>query len=233
MKKEGTKFGLFWLGSALVFHALIFLPPKDLFGVDRYAKPGFWLAYGMVLTVLLLILPFGFPVLRADRGEVFLGIRLRKLAYPVTVLAAASGAVFLLLPFLPAWIGSLLSAVGLILLAAGALKVCSAEETAPPENRRPRILPAKLRALIARAEDRMIGADDPASRANAKHVWEALRYATPISDPTLWQIEEDICLAFDVWEEATGSDDPAAQQAAADRLLTAIALRDQLCARLQ
>jgi hypothetical protein len=48
MKKNFKYFGITWIVGFIIFNAITFLIPNEMFGVTRFDKGVFWIAYGLI-----------------------------------------------------------------------------------------------------------------------------------------------------------------------------------------
>ncbi len=233
MNKNFQSFWLYWLVSLVLFHALVFLPPAEIFGVARYTRPAFWIAYAMILVSLILLLLCGVLALRGDKESIFLRLPILKTGFGFVTLAVILGAPFLIFPVLPAWIGGMLSVIVSFLFAVGVLKASAAAENAEAVGQKTERKTAFIRSLVASAQTLKENAKDKTAEAAAGRVYEALRYSDPVSDPALNDVEEEIFDTFNRFEEAVSRSDGAAVALLSEKLLALINERNRKCKLLK
>lgn len=86
-----------------------------------------------------------------------------------------------------------------------------------------------VKMLTVDAESAMSRAKSDAVKAEAKRVYEAVRYSDPMSSDALSGVESQITLKFDSFSQAVDDDDYELAKANADELLILINDRNKKC----
>ena len=112
MKKNFKYFGIVWIVAFALFNAITFLIPNKIFGITRFDKPVFWVAYVFISLSWIGQIVIAYLFLKQDSTEkTFLHIPLLTTAYTSIGVALVVGVVFMIFPVLPTWIGAIVCLV--------------------------------------------------------------------------------------------------------------------------
>ena len=108
MKKNFKYFGITWIVGFVLFNAITFLIPNEVFGVTRFDKGVFWIAYALITLSFIAQLITAYQFIKDDSNEkMFLNIPLLRTGYTAIAVSAIVGLVFMIIPVAPAWIGAI------------------------------------------------------------------------------------------------------------------------------
>ena len=193
MKKNFKYFGIIWIVGFVLFNAITFLIPNEIFGVTRFDKVVFWIAYALIILSFIAELITACKFIKDDSNDkTFLNIPLLRTGYMAIIVSLIVGLAFMIFPVLPAWIGAIVCLIvaGYFVIAcvnAGAVANIVAEIDVKVKTKT-----AFIRMAIVEAENILARATTAEIKAEAKKVYEALKYSDPMSNPALDDIEQEI-----------------------------------------
>lgn len=218
-----------WILTLAVFNAIVFLVPRELFGVDRWVQDGFWVGYALTTAALLAQLILTVICLRNyNPDRVFLNLSLPLTANGALLLSLVAGSVFMLFAAIPAWIGSIISLLLLLYCMIAVFNAHVSVRLVSGLDEKVRQQTAFIYAATAQAYNILQTANND-TRESAKKVWEALRYSDPMSTPKLANAEADIGSRLNIFANTVCSGDGTRTAEEAEQLLRLIRARNQDC----
>ncbi len=234
MKKNFKYFALTWAVGFVLFNAITFLVPNEVFGITRFDKPVFWIAYALVVFSFATQPITAYKFIKDDAKEkTFLKIPLLKTGYCAVVVSLVVGLAFMIFPVLPAWVGAIVC-----LLVAGyfivACLCASAAVTAVSDvGENVKRKTAFLRSAIVEAENIAARAATPKIKEETKKVYDVLRYSDPMSAPELESLEREISVGLNDLGQAVASGDDEKVFGISESLLLSIKERNGKCKLLK
>ena len=234
MKKNFKYFGIVWIVTFILFNAVTFIVPAEIAGINRFEKPVFWISYALICVAFLSQLVSAYVVCNKNRAEkVFLHIPLLKIGYMAVGTSLVVGAVFMIIPVIPTWIGAivcLLVAGVFIILAVRAIAAANIVVAVGAKVERKTEF---MRTAVVDAENTMARATTPEIKAETKKVYEALRYSDYMSCAELLKIEVHIEDHIEQLKIAVTNEDLEMVQAEVKELLLLIKERNSKCKMLK
>ena len=234
MNKGFKYLGITWVIAFIVFNAVTFMIPNEMFGLERFSDASFWIAYAMITVALLGQLAVSYIFGKNTSLEaIFLGIPLLRTAYISVIVTLIVGCVSLILPaFIPPWIGGIVCVVVLAVFAVAGLRANTAAEAVTSVGTKVKTQTAFIKLATVDAESIMTCATDLEARAAAKKVYEAIRYSDPMSFPALAGIEGQISDKLITLKHAVNGTEGDVT-ALADELILLIKERNAKCKALK
>lgn len=205
MKKDFKYFGITLLVGFLLFNAVVFLIPNEIMGITRFDKVGFWVSYALVTLSFVAQLIIAYKFVKEDsHSKRFLNIPLLSTGYISIVVSVVVGALFLIVPILPSWVGGILCSLVVAYFAIACVKASTASDIVTQ-------IDEKVKAKTAFVRTATIELDGILARAmgdtqsEVKKVYEAIRYSDPMSTPELDSIESEISQNIKLLKEAVKS----------------------------
>lgn len=193
MKKNFKYFGIIWLVGLIIFNAVTFLVPSEIFGVTRFDKPVFWIAYVVITLSFIAQLITAYKFIKEDSNEkMFLNIPLLRTGYGAVAISVSVGVAFMRFPVLPTWIGAIvcLLIAGYFIIAC--LNASTVANVVADIDKKVKTRTAFMRMAIVEAENILTRATTHEINLEVKKVYEALKYSDPMSNPALDDIEQEI-----------------------------------------
>ena len=193
MKKNFKYFGITWIVGFIIFNAITFLIPNEVFGVTRFDKGVFWIAYALITLSFIAQLITAYKFIKDDSNDkIFLNLPLLSTGYMAVIVSLIVGMVFMILPVLPAWIGAVVCLLIAGYFVIACVKASAVANIVADIDAKVKTKTAFIRMAIVEAENILARATTTETKAEVKKVYEALKYSDPMSNPALEDIEQEI-----------------------------------------
>ena len=234
MKKNFKYFGIVWIVTFILFNAITFIVPAEIAGVNRFEKPVFWITYALIAVAFIAQLISAYIVCKKNKTEkVFLHIPLLRIGYIAVATSLVVGAVFMIIPILPTWIGAivcLLVAGVFVILATKAIAAANIVKAVGDKVERKTQF---MKTAVVEVENIMARATTPEIKTETKKIYEALRYSDYMSCAELSKIEMHIEDHIAQLKIAVSNEDLEMVQAETTELLLLIKERNSKCKMLK
>lgn len=228
MKKGLGAYITVWLLLVSLFNVICFVTPETALGYDKFGG-AFWAGYGFIMAAFAIHLFVSCVSLSAE------GTNKRALNMPLNIIAWAEllvmlilGAVCMLVPNTPNWLGIIICYAVLVFSVILMLSAKTVGNKTDAANSALNDKTALLRELTASASLLKSAAKTPLAKQYATKVYEALRYSDPVSAPQSAEIESIIALKLEAFSGIICGDDKAVSTAA-EELLVLIDKRETIC----
>lgn len=227
--KKGFRFYLsIWAVLLVLFEVIAFVSPGWA-GQEKYTA-SFWIGYVVITLAFVGQLVCAIVAFRADNlQKLFYRLPLFRVSYMGLVLSFLFGGLCMFLSPLPYWIGVILCAVVLACTAIAVLRAKAVGDFVSPLDTKIRQQTQWLKAMTAEAEGLVARAAGTQAQTACRAVYEALRYADPMSNDALAEIERKISTQFDVLARTVQTEDAAAIVQAAEQTVILIQDRGRKC----
>lgn len=214
MKKAFKFYGISWLILMVIFSAVsIIIVGKSTSGLNE----AFWLGYGLIAVSMVGQLLCAFAAFKeTNRQKFFYSIPIIDISYTALIVSIIIGAVFMLVPGLPMWIGGIItiiifgfSALSVVMASGAAAAVSDIDDNMKAQTFFIKALTVDAQALMSRAMT------DEAKR-ETKRVYEAIRYSDPMSSDALSSVENQIQMRFNEFSDAIVYNKPNVSRIAND-----------------
>ena len=231
MEKGLKNYIAVWAILLVLFNVIVFVTPA--WGAEEKYTASFWIGYVLITLAFAGQLACAYLALREDdRTRLFYNISLVTISYSGLIASFVAGGLCMTVPALPVWVGVILCAVVLAFSVIAVIKASAAIDLVSAVDDRVKADTLFVRSLTADAESLMARAQTPEAKAACKKVWEAVRYADPMSNSALAGLEAQITLKFNAFAEAV-SGNAGTVGAAADELVILIGDRNKKCRLLK
>ncbi len=193
MKKNFKYFGIIWLVGLIIFNAVTFLVPSEIFGVTRFDKPVFWIAYVLITLSFIVQLITAHKFIKDDSNEkMFLNIPLLRTGYGAVAISVSVGVAFMRFPILPTWIGAIVCLLVAGYFVIACVNASTVANVVADIDTKVKTKTAFMRMAIVEAENILARATTHEINLEVKKVYEALKYSDPMSNSALDDIEQEI-----------------------------------------
>lgn len=193
MKKNFKYFGITWIVGFVLFNAITFLIPNEVFGVTRFDKGVFWIAYTLITLSFIAQLITAYKFIKDDSNEkMFLNIPLLRTGYIAIIVSILVGLIFMIFPVLPAWVGAIVCLLIAGYFVIACVNASTVANVVAEIDEKIKTKTAFMRMAVVEAENILARATTNEIKVEVKKVYEALKYSDPMSNPTLDDIEQDI-----------------------------------------
>lgn len=229
MKKRIGVYSIIWAICLGLFNLIVFLVPNG----EKFSG-SFWVGYVAVTVAFIAQLVCAIFALRPDNAKkVFYRLPLISISYTGLTVMLAAGALCMVLPGFPVWLGVILCAVILAVHVIALIKAAAAAGTVGGIDEKVKAQTSFIRELTADAQGLIAIAKTDDLQAAAKKVYEAIRYSDPMSNAELTDIEARIRWQFRAFSDAVIAEDTALANENADALLEMAERRNRTCQLLK
>lgn len=229
MKKSVGIYSAMWAICLAVFNVIVFVIPREIGGVDRL-DGSFWVGYCFITLAFFGQLVCAIVALMAEnQKKLFYNIPLISISYGGLVTMLCVGSVFMAVPVLPEWIGVIACFCVVAFHAVAVIKAAAAADIASDIDEAVRIQTFFVKDLALDAQNLVTAATSDAVRAEAKRVYEAVRYSDPVSTAALHTLERQMEGQFAAFADAVAADDAELAKKTADAFVALAVKREQKC----
>lgn len=209
-----------WIVLVVLFNVVAFATPTEINGVNKYSGM-FWPAYVCLMLSCLLQLGCTYYAFKnADTvNKLFLNLPIITISYTGLLVTALFGVIAIAVPTIPTWIGIVIAAIMLGLVALSVIKAAAAAEIVESSEIKRKEQTYFIKSLTADALTALSVASTKEDKEIAKKVYEAIRYSDPVSSDALSGIESQITIQFTKFSEALMNKSENAVQLGEDILI--------------
>ena len=233
MKKKFGLYSIVWLLCLAVFNVIAFVTPNKIGELSKFSG-SFWIGYIFITVAFLGQLICAFIAFKAENlKKFFYRMPLISVSYGGVIAMLIFGSIFMAIPTLPEWIGII---VCVVVLAFNAISVIKATAAANIVNGIDEMVATQtlfIKSLTADAQSLMTSAKTDELRAEAKKVYEAVRYSDSMSTDALSRLDSQIKGQFAAFADALRSEDIELAKTNSAELIELIAKREQTCKLLK
>lgn len=228
MKKYFKYYGICWAIVLAVFNVVTFVIPVTV-NINKFT-PSFWIAYAFITLVFIGNLICSLLFFKEEnKSKVFLNIPIINLAYSALIVSLIVGAVAMAVPQIPYWIGVIVDVLVIAFYAIAIVKATAAADIVNDVEQKVKVKTLFIKSLTTDADSLMSRASSDEMKAEAKKVYEAIRYSDPMSNDALANIENQIQNEFNVFADAVKNNDIDLAKSASYEFVILINNRNSKC----
>lgn len=235
MKKNLSNFkfyAIIWAIFFALYNLIVFIVPTG--PVYEAKNASFWVGYALIILAFIGQLVCGMYTFRADSlTKVFYRIPLIGVCFGSLVILFVVGSICMLIPVIPVWLCVIVCFAAVAYNAIGIVKGLAAIDAVESVDKKVKTKTLFIKSLTLEAETVMAGAKTDELKAEAKQVYEAIRYSDPMSDEALSGVEAQIETRFSEFSAAVAGSDLTAAQHIAAELKVLIGSRNSKCKLLK
>ena len=222
-----------WAVLLAIFNVVSFVSPSEIAGVSKYTG-SFWVGYIFITIAFIGQLASSYFALKEETAQkLFYKIPLINISWVGLILTLIVGAVFMIVPIFPIWIGIV---VCFIILGFNVISLTTANATADIVAELDAKVKTKtefIKMLSADAEHLMNVTKEVELKNQAKKVFEAIRYSDPMSNVALAETEMKIEKVFSDFSDAINVGNTEKAIALGAEIISLIDLRNKKCKLLK
>lgn len=193
MKKNFKYFGITWIVGFVLFNAITFLIPNEIFGVTRFDKGSFWIAYSLITLSFLAEIATAYKFIKDDGAEkMFLNIPLLRTGYMAVVVSVIVGIVFMIFPVLPAWIGAIVCLLVAGYFAIACVKAIVLSEVVYQKEQQIKTNTSFIKDAVIESANLIASATAEEIRIECQKIYDAFRFSDYVSKSSLKEVETEI-----------------------------------------
>ena len=233
MKKSFGIYSIVWAICLAVFNVITFVTPNEIGGVSKFSG-SFWVGYIFITIAFLGQLACAFVAFKAENlKKFFYNISLLSISYGGLVTMLVVGSIFMAVPALPEWIAIIVCVIILAFNAIAIIKATAAADIVSSIDEKIKAQTFFIKSLSVDAQSLMTSAKSDELRAEAKKVYEAIRYSDPMANAALSDLDAQIEKQFNAFSDVVKADDAELAKETADELLEMVERRNQKCKLLK
>ncbi|NCE97592.1 hypothetical protein [Emergencia sp. 1XD21-10] len=206
MNKRFKMYALVWAIMFIVFQVICFVTPTEVAGMNKCGG-AFWAGYVFINLAFVGQLVCAYIALKAENlQKLFYNLSLINVSYTGLVLMLICGGAAMIVPNIPNWVGIIICLLILAFTATSVIKAKAAVDIVDRLDDKLKTQTFFMQSLRADAETLMTQARSAESKTACKQVYEAVRYADPMSYEALEGLDGQITLKFAELKEAVASE---------------------------
>lgn len=229
MKKTFSYYSICWLIALAVFNVITFVTPNEIAGVSKFTG-AFWTGYIFITLAFIGQLGCAYKAFKAENlKKLFYNIPLISISYTGLVVMLVVGIICMAVPVVPYWIGVIVCVLVFAFSAISVIKASVVADVVSEIDEKVKVKTQFMKLLTSDAEHLMSSSKTAELKAEAKKVYEAIRYSDPMTNDALVDVEEQIQSEFKFFSQAIESEDLELAKSVSDGLLTLIDSRNKKC----
>ena len=201
MKKSFKLYLIAWAVLFILFNLLTFVVPS-IPQNEKYT-PSFWIGYTFITVTLVGQLICASTVFNSKSADkAFYNISLVRINLSATIVSFVVGAFFMVVSFLPYWIGIIICAVILSLNIISMIKAEAAIDLVTKTDKNIKANTFFIKSLVVDTKSLIERAETDEIKNECRKVYEAVRYSDPMSSESLASVESQITVKFNEFSEA-------------------------------
>lgn len=218
MKKSFKIYSLIWAICLALFNVITFVTPNEVGGVSKFSG-SFWVGYIFITVAFIGQLTCAFVAFKAENlKKFFYNIPLLSISYGGLVTMLVVGSIFMVIPVLPEWIAIIVCVIILAFNAIAIIKATASADIVSGIDEEIKTQTFFIKSLSVDAQSLMTSATSDELRAEAKKVYEAIRYSDPMANTALSDIDAQIEKQFNAFSDAIKTEDTELARVLADVL---------------
>lgn len=233
MKKYFKYYAISWAIALVVFNVITFTVTAETIGFGAVTA-SFWIGYAFISIAFIGNLVCSLLFFKEkNKSKVFLNLPIITISYSALCVSLIVGAVAMAVPAIPYWVGIIVDVLVLAFYAIAILKASAAADIVSDIDKKIKTQTFFIKSLTVDAETLMARAKSDEIKAEAKKIYEAIRYSDPMSNDALASIETKIQNEFNSFDNAVITDDTDLVKSIAEELLSLINERNKKCKLLK
>ena len=231
--KNGIKFYTpCWVIVLALFNVITFIVP-DTINTNKFST-SFWIGYVFITVMFIVQLVCSIVFFNQDNNnKIFLNIPIISLSYSALVVSIIIGAVAMIVPYIPVWIGLITDTLVVGFYVISIISSKAAADAVEGIDKKLKVKTFFIKSLTVDAESLITRAKNDEMRVITKKVYEAVRYSDPMSEEALSNVEGQITIKFNEFQNAVQSNDLDSSQTLSNELIILLNDRNKKCMLLK
>ncbi|MDE6722814.1 MAG: hypothetical protein K2J55_01295, partial [Eubacterium sp.] len=222
MKKYFKYYGICWAIAFAVFNVITFVSVGATMGFAALL-PSFWIGYAFITLAFIGNLLCSLMFFKEEnKNKVFLKISVIRISYSALITSFIAGVIAMAIPVIPYWVGIIVDVLILAFYGFAIVKASAAADIVNHVEQKVKEKTFFIKSLTVDADTLVSKAKSDEIKAEAKKVYEAIRYSDPMSSQALNDIEYQIQNQFKAFSEAVETDDAELVKSTANELIVLV-----------
>lgn len=179
--KHIKNYAICWIALIILFNLVCFITPNEWCGISKFSG-GFWVGYGFITASFILHFIYAyFAFGEKTREKRVLNTPLIMISFIEFGLMIIVGALCIVIPFLPYWIGAIACYAVLAFSVIFLLSAKVVGENASNANIALNVKTSSMRSLSDKAQELVKKSKTPDIRNMATKVYDAIKYSDTVS----------------------------------------------------
>lgn len=233
MMKKGLLYYIpIWVGAIAAFNAFAFLIPTSV-NINKFTN-SFWIGYTFITIMLIVqLLCSIYFFTRENKETIFLNIPVIIISFMALCISEIVGIISMVVPFIPYWIGIIIDLIILVFYISAIVSTKGAADLTGNIDKKVKAKTLFIKSLTIDAESLMLRAMNDEMRSLTNKVYETVRYSDPMSNENLSNIEGEITIKFNEFQNAVQCDDLNSSQALSNEIIILLNDRNKKCRLLK
>ena len=233
MRKNFKYYVFCWFILVLLFHIIVLLIPNEVVRMNKF-NGTFWVSYGGILLAFIVqLLCAYFTFKEENKQKISYNLPLITISYFATLISVVLGAIFMVIPSLPNYLGAIACVLVLGLNTISVIKAKAAADMVGFIENKVQNNTHFIKSLTVDMENLKEQAMTDPIKAEVKKIYEAVRYSDPISNDALADLESQIVEKYDALTQAVAQGNLGMVQAVAGEMIILINNRNKKCKLLK
>ena len=233
MKKYFKYYAISWAIALVVFNVITVTVTAETVGFEAVTA-SFWIGYVFITLAFIGNLVCSLLFFKEEnKNKVFLNLPIITISYSALCVSLIVGAVAMAVSSIPYWVGIIVDVLILAFYAIAILKASAAAEIVSDIDKKIKTQTFFIKSLTVDAETLIARAKSDEIKAEAKKVYEAIRYSDPMSNEVLASVEAQITIKFNEFSQAVEDDSTDESKTKSAGLLILINDRNKKCKLLK
>lgn len=230
MKKNFKTYAFIWFVLLAAFNAVVFISRTALSKYSYKFDAQFWIPWAFIIATFVGNLVCAYFAFKAENlKKMFLNIPLITVSWVALITMLVVGTALMAIPSVPAWLAAVICIIILAFNIIAVIKAVWAADTVNKIDEKVKAQTSFIKNLTVDADSILARAKSDAVKAECKKVYEAVRYADPMSNEALSLIEAKITVKLDEFASAVGADDAEKAKEIADEIVILAGDRNKKC----
>ena len=232
MKKAFKSYFVIWATLLVLFNIIAFIS-VGWEGQEKYTA-SFWVGYVFITLALVGQLVCAKVAFNAKNlQKLFYNLPLITISWTGLITSFVVGGLCMLISPLPYWVGVIVCAIVLAVVAIAVAKASIAVDAVADVDNKIKMQTFFIKSLTVDAESLLARAQSNDIKIECKKVYEAIRYSDPMSNDALAGCESQITLKFAELVSAVSENDAENVKKMAREVITLVDERNKKCRLLK
>ena len=232
MKSNFKYYIIVWAVLVVIFNVIVFVTPHEIAGVSRF-DGSFWVGYIFIMLTFIAQLVVAWFSLKGDVKKIFYHVPLLTISYGSLIAMLIVGTLCMAIPQFPVWLGVILCILVLGFSVIALMQAQAAASIVEDIDKKIKVKIFFIKSLTVDIDSLMARCTTQELKSTVKEVYDAVRYADPMSDAALAGVESQITLKINELADGVEKSDLDIVKKAAKEVMILLNDRNKKCKLLK